>query len=324
MLASVVVAGLVVAACGSDDTGDATNVEPVGEAATEVVTEPGADPTSGRTVTASESSPADATTADNAEETADTADGAAICGAENFDLSVEDVARTDGYPDPELAVSCDGTTMTVTSNDIIAYEFVQITPNDLTAQDIVVELPVDPQERSTAGAMGLGAIGVAINGVVMFAAFEAPRDGYRDPLLDGLLDFCNGHTAPGGLYHHHARPDCILADPSEPGTVVGYAFDGYEIVVPTACVDVACSSTELVESSYQKVNGDDLGAFSGWAFVEGSGDLDECNGRTDGDGAYRYYATDAFPYLPFCFHGVTDAAAGDFDGSEPAGGPPPG
>ena len=44
-----------------------------------------------------------------------------------------------------------------------------------------------------------------------------------------------------------------------------------------------------------------------------------CGQMVDDDGVYRYYATDAFPYLPFCYHGMTDAAAGTFTGDPPAG-----
>lgn len=47
-----------------------------------------------------------------------------------------------------------------------------------------------------------------------------------------------------------------------------------------------------------------------WKYVEGSGDLDQCNG-TMVDGEYRYYATDTYPFFPRCFRGnVTEAALG--------------
>jgi hypothetical protein len=133
-----------------------------------------------------------------------------------------------------------------------------------------------------------------------------------------LLDSCNGHTAPGGVYHFHARFDCIFDDPGTVGLVYGYILDGYELVSPWI------SETEKVMSSYVRVDNNDLGAFTGWEYVEGSGDLDECNGMTGADGVYRYYATDDFPYVPFCFHGETEWAQGDFTGDEPAGGQGPG
>lgn len=260
-----------------------------------------------------------------------TSSDAACEQADDFLLELDGTEQADGYGTVALDVTCDGDTFTVASNDLIDYEFVQITPNDLQENELAYELPTEPVEADTPGALPLGQIGVAVNGVALFGAFEAPQMGWQDPLEDGLLDFCNGHTAMQGLYHYHARPDCILDDPEAVGTVVGYAYDGYEIVVPTVCADEACTETDVVTSSYQRVDETSTAAFTAWDYVEGSGDLDECNGRTDADGVYRYYATDQFPYLPFCFHGETDRAAGDFDldateGPQggPGGGGPPG
>ena len=39
-----------------------------------------------------------------------------------------------------------------------------------------------------------------------------------------------------------------------------------------------------------------------YEFVKASGDLDECNGKAF-KGAYRYFATDKFPYFPRCHWG---------------------
>ena len=218
-------------------------------------------------------------------------------------------------PIPELEPSpASDDSFNVTANGVIGYEFVQITPNDLGAQDYSFDFPLQPTERETPGAMGLGTVGLAVNGVALFGAFEAPQDDYGDPLSDGLLDDCNGHTAPGGQYHYHARFGCLFDDPDQPGLVYGYLFDGYPIIAPF-------DDAGEVKSSYVRVDESSNAAFEAWEYQEGAGDLDECNGRTDDDGEYRYYATDAFPYLPFCFHGETDAAQGDFMGEPPAGGP---
>jgi hypothetical protein len=164
---------------------------------------------------------------------------------------------------------------------------------------------------------------VSVNGVALYAAFEAPQMDYGDPVTDGLLDTCNGHTSPAE-YHYHARATCLFDDPDEPGLVYGYAADGYAIVAPFECTDDGCAQTEEITSSYVRVDESTNSAFEGWAYEEGAGDLDVCNGRVDDDGEYRYYVTDQFPYLPFCFHGETDAAQGDFTGEAPADAGPPG
>ena len=251
-----------------------------------------------------------------------TADAASACDALDTFLvdEVNAYEQADGIPNPELAVTCDADGITVTSNNIPNFEFVRITPNELEAQALTLTIPTEPVERDRPGAMSLGVVGVSVGGLQLFGAFEAPNDGYGDPVSDGLLDSCNGHTAQGGVYHHHARMDCVFsADPGE-GVVVGWLADGYPILTPFGCADSTCSTWEPVTSSYVRVDPNSTGAFDAWEYQPGAGDLDECNGRTDPDGRYRYYATDEFPYLPFCFHGETDLAIGDFDGSPPAAG----
>ena len=248
---------------------------------------------------------------------------AADCPVDEFLLEVNDVERDDGYADPELAVECGETTFTVTSNGMIAYEFVAITPNELQETEIDVELPLEPVEADEPGAIGLGSMGISVNGMALYAAFEAPQHGFGDPVTDGLLDSCNGHTSPAE-YHYHARATCLFDDPDEPGLVYGYAFDGYPIIAPFECADAECTVIEEVASSYVRVDESTTSAFEGWEYQQGAGDLDECNGRVDDDGEYRYYVTDQFPYVPFCFHGETDAARGTFTGEAPTvtAGPP--
>ena len=53
--------------------------------------------------------------------------------------------------------------------------------------------------------------------------------------------------------------------------------------------------------------------------MEGSGDLDECNGLVGEDGSYAYYTTDTFPYTLGCYRG--DAIVPEFDPGV-GGGPP--
>lgn len=269
---------------------------------------------------------ADPTTTEAPTTSAPTTTAAATtgCPADDFLTDLDGAEQPDGYGTVSLTATCDEDSLLVTSNGLIAYDFVQITPNDLAAVDQSWDLPLEPEAATVPGAMGLGTIGVAVNGVPLFGAFEAPQEGYGDPLSDGLLDACNGHTAPGGQYHYHARYGCLFDDPDQPGLVYGYANDGYAIVAPYECSDDGCTETEAVTSSYVRVDESSTAAFEAWEYQEGAGDLDECNGRTDADGVYRYYLTDTFPYLPFCYHGVTDAATGDFEGEPPteAGLPP--
>jgi hypothetical protein len=222
-------------------------------------------------------------------------------------LDVSAGSAGDGYPAPFLAVGCYGDEVVVDSNGIPSFEFEQVTPNALEEHDHTFRFPraPAPAARTTAVPLG-GEIAVAVNGLMIFGPTEAPQAGYRDPILDELLDYCNGHTAPGGMYHFHARPDCLFTDPAgDASLVVAYAFDGYPILWGG---DVT-SSWQRIASQFDG-NGDPIyddtpeGAWDVHEYVAGSGDLDECNGRELEGGGYAYYATDTFPYFLGCYRGT--------------------
>ena len=228
------------------------------------------------------------------------------CPAERF-LDVQAHPANGAYPAPQLNVTCTESTFIVQSNGIPNFEFVQITPNNLQAQNHRWEIPLTPQAATQPGDIPLlGPVAVAVNGLPIFGPNEAPRDDYGDPYLDGLLDYCNGHTAPGGMYHFHARPDCIIANiEGKAGLVIGYAFDGYPILSPYLCEDASCASVKKMQSSWQRTQ-DVRNAWQAHQYVTGSGDLDQCNGLTFADGSYAYFATDTFPYFLGCYHGVAN------------------
>jgi hypothetical protein len=236
-------------------------------------------------------------------------------------LDVSEGSAGPDYPAPELTVGCSDDEVVVESNGIPNFTFVSMTPNGLEEHAHAFRFPraPTPAAQTTAVPFG-GAVAVAVNGLMIFGPTEAPQMGYRDPYLDGLLDYCSGHTAPGGMYHFHARPDCLFTDlEGNTSLVVAYAFDGYPILAPYACVDDACTEVATLQSSWQRIaaqfdaDGDPIyddapdGSWDIHTFVEGSGDLDECNGRTLPGGGYAYHATDTFPYFIGCYHGTPTA-----------------
>jgi hypothetical protein len=212
-----------------------------------------------------------------------------------------------GQGDPEMSVYCEGDALVVESNGLPNFEFVPMTPNDLSAQDYVWEIPATPAEGASPEDIPLlGPVAVAVNGLPVYGPNEAGDLGYGDPYLDGILDFCSGHTGAVGDYHFHARPDCLFDDMNgQTSLVVAYAFDGYPVLAPFACADEGCSSTYAVESSWQKTS-DAAAAWDAHEYVAGAGDLDACNGLVREDGSYAYYATDTFPYLLGCYRGQAD------------------
>ncbi|MEM7345664.1 MAG: YHYH protein [Chloroflexota bacterium] len=241
------------------------------------------------------------------------------CPTKHF-LDVQAAAGNEAYPAPTLNVTCNETSFTISSNGIPNFEFVRVTPSDLFAKDQQWNIPLTLQVADQPSDIPLiGPVAVAVNGLPIYGPNEAEPT-WGDPYLDQILDYCNGHMNQNS-YHYHARPDCLFQNmEGNPSLVIGYAFDGYPILAPYICVDADCTSVQKVESSWQRTQNVEA-AWDAHSYVEGSGDLDQCNGRTLVDGSYAYFATDTFPYILGCYRGVVSAAG--FGPGAGGGGQPP-
>ncbi|MCB9230999.1 MAG: YHYH protein [Bacteroidia bacterium] len=141
-----------------------------------------------------------------------------------------------------------------------------------------------------------------------------------------LIYDCNNAHDPN-RYHYHGTPVTYLANLEDGSThsgLFGYAADGFPIYYKYGYTDPndAGSAIKALTSSYSLktgcrpgdgVTGPD-GGYDGtyvadYEYVEGKGDLDECNGRWSKtpefpNGTYVYYITDQFPSVPRCFVGT--------------------
>lgn len=140
---------------------------------------------------------------------------------------------------------------------------------------------------------------------------------------------CNfAHVQPGGSYHYHGIPSGLM--PSTPAlTFVGWAGDGYPIYGrwdystasdPTSALREMRSSYRLRTGTRPSGTAGPGGTYDGtfvqdWEYAAGTGDLDECNGRTGmvtlegrAVNTYHYVLTNTFPYIPRCFHATPDAS----------------
>lgn len=142
-----------------------------------------------------------------------------------------------------------------------------------------------------------------------------------------FLDNYGAHVTSAGLYHYHG--DIVgLAD--EDGTrhsqIYGYAADGFPIYYKYGYTDASDKTTTIKElvTSYQLKSGTRPGdgttapdgSYDGtyiqdYEFIDGLGDLDECNGRYGvtpeyPNGIYYYVITADFPKVPNCFKGTPD------------------
>ncbi|MFY0602116.1 MAG: YHYH protein [Cyclobacteriaceae bacterium] len=146
---------------------------------------------------------------------------------------------------------------------------------------------------------------------------------------DTDLDAYGGHVTSQGVYHYHGDVSLLAADEdgSKHSALYGWAADGFPIYYKygyTAANDAATAIKELT-SSYQLKSGSRTGTgtagedypdgdydgtyIQDYEYVDGLGDLDECNGRTGVTpeypaGTYYYVITSDFPKIPNCMVGT--------------------
>ena len=209
------------------------------------------------------------------------------------------------YAKPKVSVSCSNGTMTVTSNGMIGYAFVSKTPNGLKEQSFTWRVPTAPKIAASATSISkqMGTVAFTVTGIPIYGPMEGPvppQEAFGDPVYNNLLDSCKGHTGYNADYHYHAIlavNDCYLNE-----TIIGYANDGFPIYSNPGYTYV---------SGYKMTGNPKSNAWNAYTYVGGgSNTLDECNGRTESDGSYRYYITEAFPYVIGCHKGTPTSQVG--------------
>ena len=146
-------------------------------------------------------------------------------------------------------------------------------------------------------------------------------------MVDIGLDCNTAHVQPTGKYHYHGVPKLYLesiTSNSNEMLHVGWAADGFPIYYSYGfeSANDNSSSVKSLGSSYQMKSGErsgdgdsapcgpHTGVYSAdYEYVEGLGDLDECNGREGvtpefPEGTYYYVITNEFPGVPRCFVGT--------------------
>jgi arylsulfatase A-like enzyme len=131
------------------------------------------------------------------------------------------------------------------------------------------------------------------------------------------VDSHNAHAQPDGTYHYHGSPLALFEDTNNHDSpVIGFAADGFPIFGSyfndQGTFRKAISSYRLKPGNRPSGEGEPGGNYDGafrddYEFIEGLGDLDECNGMTK-DGVYGYYITSAYPYVLACFTGSPDSS----------------
>ncbi len=235
-------------------------------------------------------------------------------------------------------------------------------PNSVAPQDYTFRVPMKPKADDAPVRRGGWWWGVALNGVPFEPGTAEtwsndPQSGWRYEAGTGFLnlglDEHNAHVQPNGSYHYHALPTGLVERLGGDGKgmlLIGWAADGFPVYTSLAYADAkdAKSMLRKMKPSYRlkpgarpEEQGGPGGKYDGrftqdFEFVKGSGDLDECNGRTGvtpefPGGTYYYCISAEFPFVPRSWRGQPDQSFSKGDrppggGQRPAafGGPPRG
>lgn len=231
--------------------------------------------------------------------------------------TVSPAPENDRYADPSVSAACSDDTLVVEANGIPGFEFVQVTPADLQAQDWRWEIPRYPEVAAqTTEIPLLGTAAFGVDGLPIYGPNEGDfPDPYGDPVYNEVIDFCLGHTAQRGDYHYHALLQaCVLLTAEDDGAspILGYALDGFPIYGPRGCLDADCAEVVTFESGWQQTGDPETYAWDAHTYVASTDEttLDQCNGRVGPDGTYRYHATSTFPYVLGCYRGTPSDDAG--------------
>ncbi len=261
---------------------------------------------------------ADTDAAEDEEANGDTTDAVADAGCD--EVAALFVTRGSANPDlddPEVSATCDGDDLVVTSNAVPDYTYIETSPGSPRGDESTYTIPASPSIADEVTPIPyIGSAAVTLSGIPIYGPTEGT--GGDVDSLPGIVSACGSHNGPTGFHTHKiltsSETDCFFTpeEVAEAPQLVGYAFDGFPIYTG---IDQYTSSWELTDET--------LFASDTWAahtYVEGSGDLDECNGLTDEDGNYAYYTTEGFPYVLGCFAGVVDLDAAGGGGGGGGGG----
>ena len=267
------------------------------------------------------------------------------CPSSNFLNLSKSVGAGKGYAKPSQKIVCNATQVVVTSNNMISFPFVKMTPHSLAPQSLTIKFPRSPKvaAASTNVVNMLGTAGVTVSGLLIYPITEGAipvESAFGDPYYNKMLDKCGGHTGPASEYHYHVLMTIAICNLKNTA-VLGYAIDGFPIYGPTGCLNVKCTKKAKMNSGYELIGNPQKNVWDAYKYnaTPSSTVLDECNGRVQPDGTYGYHATLSFPYIFGCFKGTpttqTGGAAapmnmgggtgsgGQQGGPPPAGGPPP-
>lgn len=246
-----------------------------------------------------------------------------------------------GLPAPQVSITEEGGVRVIKANGVPNHEIGQFPgpgcPSAASAQNYSLRMPLHPKTNATFTPLKQQSIGVAVNGVPFDPGTAEYWKNDRTSVwhIEALggskslgLDQNHAHVQPNGAYHYHGIPTGLVSALGGAGvksSLLGYAADGFPIYLQ---ISGDRSSYQLKVGTRPSGTAGPGGKYDGtytvdYEFVQGSGNLDEANGKTGvtaeyAEGTYYYVATAEFPFYPRMLKGTPDAS---FRRGPPGGGP---
>ncbi|MDA7885977.1 YHYH protein [Pirellulales bacterium] len=222
-------------------------------------------------------------------------------------------------------------------------------PNAIAAQNWTIRIPLHPVTNKESTSLHLRTergppnmpFGIGVNGVLFepgtaeFWMGNRSADWNYEALGGAVrlgLDSNHAHVQPGGMYHYHGIPTGLLNElgftqnehqSEKHSPLLGWAADGFPVYYaygyshpddPKSPITQLTTGFQLKEGNRPGGSDSPGGRYDGafiqdYEFAEGTGDLDECNGRfcitpEFLDGTYAYFLTEAWPVIPRAFRGT--------------------
>lgn len=222
-------------------------------------------------------------------------------------------------------------------------------PNAIAAQNWTIRIPLHPVTNKEATSLHLRTergppnmpFGIGVNGVLFepgtaeFWMGNRSADWNYEALGGAVrlgLDSNHAHVQPGGMYHYHGIPTGLLNElgfsesehqSEKHSPLLGWAADGFPVYYaygyshpddPKSPITQLTTGFQLKEGNRPGGSNSPGGRYDGafiqdYEFAEGTGDLDECNGRfcitpEFPEGTYAYFLTEAWPVIPRAFRGT--------------------
>ena len=267
--------------------------------------------------------------------------------AENRNSSVLDIKRSMEFAG-SVQITVDGSECVISTNSIPNHNFNDNSASfatNVSAVSAEFRIPIAPDFAASTTPLSLTTDNaVLLNGVkvdLLAAGCYGVGDGKigcndinqawrydpMSPLAQFGTDQHNAHTQPDGTYHYHGNPQALFdQDPATESPVIGFAADGFPIfgsfINDGGQIRAASSSFQLKSGSRPTGAGNPGGSYDGefrddYEYVQGSGDLDECNGMMR-NGVYGYYVINQHPWILACYKGTPNSSFNKSGG----GGPP--